>query len=206
VVVLDLPAVASRVPRCSGVSAVGADLFASWPVRADVVLLARVLHDWDDEEAACILERAASALRPGGRILVVEMLLDESGRTAERFVVSISLPSPEGGSGRSRILSGWTGIAVPWCVLEPMAHAWLRVPRAGSPPVRRALTKSGSASPDRRDAVKKGGRDDQASYLSCGHFAFPCFRDMTKSGVIGGFDTMSGVVGAGKRVRARHHR
>ena len=33
--------------------------------------------NWDDDGAACILERAAQALRPGGRVVIVEMLRDE---------------------------------------------------------------------------------------------------------------------------------
>ncbi|HEX8213258.1 MAG TPA: methyltransferase [Longimicrobium sp.] len=76
VVALDLPLVVRQVPRGSRMAAVGADLWEPWPVRADVVVLARVLHDWDDGAAAKILERGRAALRPGGRIVVVEMLRD----------------------------------------------------------------------------------------------------------------------------------
>ncbi len=54
------------------------DLFKPWPIQADVVLMARVLHDWDDEAALQILLRARDAVRPGGRIFVIEMLLHES--------------------------------------------------------------------------------------------------------------------------------
>jgi SAM-dependent methyltransferase len=99
VVVLDLPAVAARVPRSLGVAAVGADLCEPWPVRADVILLARVLHDWGDEKAAHILERARSALRPGGRIVVVEMLLDE--RTHRGALCDLHLLVVSGGRERT---------------------------------------------------------------------------------------------------------
>jgi SAM-dependent methyltransferase len=77
VVALDLPPVVGRVPRGSRTAAVGGDLFGPWPVKADLVILARVLHDWDDEAATQILEHARSALRPDGRIAVIEMLRDE---------------------------------------------------------------------------------------------------------------------------------
>jgi hypothetical protein len=80
VLVVDLPGVAGLAQQSSGrVKAIGADIFEPWPVSADVVLLARVLHDWDDDGAISILKRARAALKPGGRILIVEMVLDEHG-------------------------------------------------------------------------------------------------------------------------------
>lgn len=54
VVLLDRPEVVAMVdvapellPR---VEVIGADLFAPWPVRGDAVVLARVLHDWNDAQ------------------------------------------------------------------------------------------------------------------------------------------------------------
>lgn len=55
------------------------DLFAPWEARASAVILTRVLHDWDDAEALRILHRAREALRPEGRVYVVEMVLGETG-------------------------------------------------------------------------------------------------------------------------------
>lgn len=52
-----------------------ADLFAQWPVCADAVVLARVLHDWNDTKALEILCRARAALPIGGKIFVIEMAL-----------------------------------------------------------------------------------------------------------------------------------
>jgi len=53
------------------------DLFEPWRLEADVVLFARVLHDWDDADAVRLLRRAREALALGGRVVVLEMLLDE---------------------------------------------------------------------------------------------------------------------------------
>lgn len=53
------------------------DLFEPWPTRGDAIVLARVLHDWDDEAAARLLRRAAGALEPGGRVYVVELARPE---------------------------------------------------------------------------------------------------------------------------------
>jgi SAM-dependent methyltransferase len=56
---------------------VGGDLFEPWPLTADVVVLARVLHDWDDSRATRLLSHARAALRPAGRLVILEMVLDE---------------------------------------------------------------------------------------------------------------------------------
>ena len=56
-----------------------ADLFEPWGVRGDAVVMARVLHDWDDAPALRLLRRARGALPAGGRLYVVEMVLPEGG-------------------------------------------------------------------------------------------------------------------------------
>ncbi len=55
------------------------DLFEPWPICADKLLLARVLHDWNDEQVTLILQHAKAALRPGGELLVLEMFLPKLG-------------------------------------------------------------------------------------------------------------------------------
>ncbi|ODS23106.1 methyltransferase [Candidatus Endobugula sertula] len=54
------------------------DLFSPWKLESDVVILARILHDWNDEAALRILNNARSVLPTGGRLLVVEMPLSEN--------------------------------------------------------------------------------------------------------------------------------
>ena len=53
------------------------DFFKPWGVKADAVILARILHDWDDALAEQILRNARKALLPGGRVFIVEMVLSE---------------------------------------------------------------------------------------------------------------------------------
>jgi SAM-dependent methyltransferase len=81
-VLFDLPAVAARsreVVASCGVSDrmrfVGGDFFDSVPVSGDAYLLRHVLHDWDDDEAVAILKNCRVAMRPGGRVLVVETVI-----------------------------------------------------------------------------------------------------------------------------------
>lgn len=48
---------------------------AALPQHVDVVLLKSVLHDWNDDDAVRILQRARDALAPDGRVLVIERVM-----------------------------------------------------------------------------------------------------------------------------------
>ncbi|NUR62192.1 MAG: methyltransferase [Catenulispora sp.] len=53
----------------------GGDFFEKLPVGADTHLLCSVLHNWSDERAGTLLARSRESLDPGGRLLIVEMLV-----------------------------------------------------------------------------------------------------------------------------------
>ena len=53
------------------------NLFEQWPVHSEAVVLARVLHDWPDDEAVRILARAREAIPTGGTLYVIEMVLGD---------------------------------------------------------------------------------------------------------------------------------
>jgi O-methyltransferase domain len=58
------------------ISTIAGDLFSSVP-RGDLLLLSRVLHDWDDAACLRILKRCREAMRPGARLAIVERLLPD---------------------------------------------------------------------------------------------------------------------------------
>ncbi len=60
--------------------AVGDMFTEELPTDHDVVLLSQILHDWAPERGAELCAKAWRALRPGGRILIHEKLVDEEGR------------------------------------------------------------------------------------------------------------------------------
>ncbi|MBX3027418.1 hypothetical protein KF840_21175 [bacterium] len=56
--------------------------FDSVPPGADVYLLKSVIHDWDDERSRAILRACRAALRPGARLLLIEVVVPERPGTA----------------------------------------------------------------------------------------------------------------------------
>lgn len=79
VVVIDRPEVVAQVPVRDGLQAVAADLFGQWFLEAEVAILARVVHDWPDEQAIQILLNAHRSLPRSGRMFLVEMIVADDG-------------------------------------------------------------------------------------------------------------------------------
>jgi hypothetical protein len=67
--VLRAAAVADRVRVVPG------DFFAEVPAGADAYVLARVLHDWADEDAVRILHSVRAAMAPEARLLLIEAVV-----------------------------------------------------------------------------------------------------------------------------------
>lgn len=80
-VLFDLPQIIDHARTALGeperIEFKAGNLFDCWEVQGDAVLLARVLHDWNDEAALAILKNAHAALVSGGQVFIVEMLLRE---------------------------------------------------------------------------------------------------------------------------------
>ncbi|CAO2624083.1 Acetylserotonin O-methyltransferase [Lemmus lemmus] len=62
----------------------GGDFFRSRLPRADLYILARVLHDWTDTDATRLLGRIGRASGPGAALLLVEAVLTPDGRGPSR--------------------------------------------------------------------------------------------------------------------------
>ena len=55
---------------------VGGDFFVSVPA-GDLYLLKMILHDWDDERCVAILNSCREAMKPGGRVMIIEMIMGD---------------------------------------------------------------------------------------------------------------------------------
>jgi hypothetical protein len=70
----------SRLSEVDGrVEFVEGSFFAAVPAGGDAYVLARVLHNWNDERALEILRRVRVAMTPTARLLVLEEFVDASG-------------------------------------------------------------------------------------------------------------------------------
>jgi hypothetical protein len=63
--------------------------FLSDPLpKADVLIMGRVLHDWDLQTRKLLLTKACAALPPGGALIVWETLIDDARRGSEQALLS----------------------------------------------------------------------------------------------------------------------
>ena len=113
-IVVDLPevvpsatAATSALGLAERCKALGGDFFTCVP-EADIYLLKHILHDWNDGEAARILERCRQAMRPGGRIIVIEMLLGEIGEPGLAPLTDLNMMVML--TGRERTLAEYCGL------------------------------------------------------------------------------------------------
>jgi SAM-dependent methyltransferase len=81
-VLFDLPRVVDRARAAienAGLSErcrlAGGSFLESVPSGADAYLLRHVVHDWRDEDAAIILRNCRNVMKPGGKVLVVEIVV-----------------------------------------------------------------------------------------------------------------------------------
>ena len=107
-VLFDLPHVVTSATPMERVEVVGGSFFEAVPT-ADRHVLVSVVHDWDDERAQSILEQCRKALAPGGRVLVVEQVLDpDRAPLFERATDFLMLVLT--GAGRERTDSQFRGL------------------------------------------------------------------------------------------------
>lgn len=103
-VLVDLPQVVAQAAvlaeagvadRCQ---VIGGDMLRAVPTGADAYLIKRVLMDWGDVDSIAILRNCADAMAPGGRVLVVEMLMPGGNEPspAKAFDILMLLNQPGG--------------------------------------------------------------------------------------------------------------
>ncbi len=76
-VVADAPALLASHGVADRVSIESGSFFERVPAGHDTYLLSHIIHDWDDGENATILNNVREAMKPDGKLLIVEMVLPE---------------------------------------------------------------------------------------------------------------------------------
>jgi hypothetical protein len=81
---------------------VGTDFFTSVPAGADAYIMKWILHDWNDDDAVKILKNCRRAIRPDGRLLIVDSVLKPSNEPDPgRIMDLIMLAMAPGGRERT---------------------------------------------------------------------------------------------------------
>jgi hypothetical protein len=104
--VLDLPHIvpdATAAAKQDGLSerftAVGGDFFVEVPP-SDLYLVKYILHDWDDQQCVRILSNCRAALEPGGRVAVIETLIEPGGTPSSTPLMDMNMLTMTGGRER----------------------------------------------------------------------------------------------------------
>jgi ubiquinone/menaquinone biosynthesis C-methylase UbiE len=106
-VIFDLPHVIERAQatadtdpnsRCEFVAG---SFFEHVPPGADAYLLSRVLHDWDDDQAASILDNCRRAMRDDARLLVIERVVPPGDEPHESKFMDLNMLVMAGGRERT---------------------------------------------------------------------------------------------------------
>ncbi|MCV7376926.1 methyltransferase [Mycolicibacterium arabiense] len=106
-VVFDRPDVATAVApvvaesgESDHIQVIGGDFFEGVPA-GDLYLLKFILHDWDDDRCVQILSRCREAMRPGARVVIIEMIVGESNDPGVAALMDLNMLVVTGGRERS---------------------------------------------------------------------------------------------------------
>jgi hypothetical protein len=103
-ILFDRPEIVDAVrPSLAGtrIDAVAGNFFQGVPAGGDLYLLKFILHDWTDEQCGVILDHIRSAIRPGGRLGVAEILLPEQPEPHPGFLMDLNMMVMTGGRERT---------------------------------------------------------------------------------------------------------
>ncbi len=84
--------------RCEFVSG---DFFQSVPAGADAYLLRHIIHDWDDDRSATILQNCYRAMSSGARLLIAEFVLPDGPQPFQGKWFDLAMLAITGGQERT---------------------------------------------------------------------------------------------------------
>ena len=100
-VVAEAPALLSARGMSDRIATQGGNFFESVPAGFAAYVLSHVIHDWDDNRAVQILENCRQAIKPDGKLLILEWVLPEGDTPHVAKVVDINMMMLMGGEERT---------------------------------------------------------------------------------------------------------
>jgi hypothetical protein len=80
---------------------IAGDFFDTVPAGADVYVLKKVVHDWDDDRAARILKNCRNAMSPNGKVLIAETLVPPGDNPDAIKFIDVTMLAITGGKERT---------------------------------------------------------------------------------------------------------
>ncbi|MFH0864649.1 MAG: methyltransferase [Bacteroidota bacterium] len=110
-IVFDLPHVVEEAKAnmelfkvSSRCSVVAGSFFESVPENAEAYLLKNIIHDWDDEKCLAILKNIHKAMKPGGKLICIETIIQNDNKASFGKNLDIEMLVGTNG-GRERTLT-----------------------------------------------------------------------------------------------------
>ncbi len=101
-ILFDQPQVIEGAKVSDRVSITGGDFFKEIPVAADVYLMKHIIHDWNDAQCALILENLAKSAKPGAKLLLIELVVEDEDSPSMSKVMDLNMLVATGGKERTR--------------------------------------------------------------------------------------------------------
>jgi SAM-dependent methyltransferase len=93
------------------------DFFEAVPAGGDAYIMKHIIHDWDDDRAALILRNIRKAMKPGGRVILLDSVLLPANRPDFGKVIDLEMLMLPGGRERTeeefRVLFARAGFGAP---------------------------------------------------------------------------------------------
>jgi O-methyltransferase domain/Dimerisation domain len=100
-VVKDAPALLDTKGVRDRVTIQPGNFFESVPDGADAYILSHILHDWDEDQCLTILGHVRKAMKPAGRLLIVEMVLPSGDAPHPGKILDLTMLVQMGGQERT---------------------------------------------------------------------------------------------------------
>jgi hypothetical protein len=112
-VVRDAPALVQARGLADRITIQAGSFFENVPDGGDAYLLSHIIHDWSEEQCLTILGNCRRAIRPAGRLLIIEMVLPDGDTPHPGKLLDLMMLVGPGGQERTeeeyRVLLGKAG-------------------------------------------------------------------------------------------------